>query len=55
MGGLTTYSSFNYETTGLLRERSWALGAANLVLTLVACFLAGLLGLLAARRLVAQG
>jgi CrcB protein len=52
MGGLTTYSSFNYETTDLLRERAWIMGMANVGLTFVACFFAGLLGLVAARRLV---
>jgi CrcB protein len=52
MGGLTTYSSFNYETTTLLRERAWAEGLANVGLTLVACFVAGLLGLALGRRLV---
>jgi CrcB protein len=52
MGGLTTYSSFNYETTSLLRERAWALGFANLAATLLGCFVAGWLGLMAARRLV---
>ncbi|MGH7440294.1 MAG: fluoride efflux transporter FluC [Polyangiaceae bacterium] len=51
MGGLTTYSSFNYETTSLLRERAWALGLGNLAATLVVCFLAGLLGILAANRI----
>ncbi len=51
MGGLTTYSSFNYETTGLLRERAWAAGLLNLGVTLVGCFLAGLLGLALARRI----
>jgi fluoride exporter len=51
MGGLTTYSSFNYETTTLLRERAWATGLVNVAVTLVACFIAGLLGLAAARRL----
>ena len=51
MGGLTTYSSFNYETTSLLRERAWAAGLANVGITLVACFVAGLLGLALARRL----
>ena len=54
MGGLTTYSSFNYETTSLLRDRSWATGLVNLCLTLVVCFAAGLLGLLVARRFVAE-
>jgi CrcB protein len=51
MGGLTTYSSFNYETTSLLRERAWATGLANVGATLVACFVAGMLGLALARRL----
>jgi CrcB protein len=54
MGGLTTYSSFNYETTSLLRERAWAAGVANVGGTLVACFVAGMLGLLAARKLVGE-
>jgi CrcB protein len=53
MGGLTTYSSFNQETTMLLRERAWGLGLANLVLTLVVCFVAGMLGFAAATRLAA--
>jgi CrcB protein len=52
MGGLTTYSSFNLETTQLLRERAWLAGCANVGVTLVACFLAGLLGLVVARRFV---
>jgi CrcB protein len=51
MGGLTTYSSFNYETTSLLRQRAWASGLANIGLTLVACFAAGWLGLALARKL----
>jgi CrcB protein len=51
MGGLTTYSSFNYETTSLLRERAWAAGFANVGVTMVACFVAGVLGLALARRL----
>ncbi len=54
LGGLTTYSSFNYETTSLMRERAWAVGLTNLGATLVGCFLAGLLGLIAARKLVGQ-
>ncbi len=52
MGGLTTYSSFNLETTELFRQRAFATGAANVAVTLVACFLAGLLGLALAKRLV---
>ena len=44
IGGLTTYSSFNYETTELLRERAWATGFMNVGVTWAACFVAGLLG-----------
>jgi fluoride exporter len=51
MGGLTTYSAFNYESTKLLSERGW-LGVLNLGLTLVGCFVMGLLGTFAARRIV---
>jgi CrcB protein len=51
MGGLTTYSSFNQETTSLLRQRAWAGGLGNVGITLVACFAAGWLGLALARRL----
>jgi CrcB protein len=54
MGGLTTYSSFNYETTTLLREGAWAAGLGNVGGTLAACFVAGLLGLVAARAIVGQ-
>jgi CrcB protein len=51
MGGLTTYSSFAYETTRLAQDG--ALGAAflNFALTTVACFGAVLLGLAVAQRL----
>jgi|HubBroStandDraft_1064217.scaffolds.fasta_scaffold53412_3 CrcB protein len=51
IGGLTTYSAFNYETTGLLRQRAWTTGVLNVGITLAACFLAGLLGLAVARRI----
>jgi CrcB protein len=54
MGGLTTYSSFNFETTSLLRERAWATAAANVGITLAACFVAGMLGLITARRLAGE-
>ncbi|HEY1959434.1 MAG TPA: fluoride efflux transporter CrcB [Polyangiaceae bacterium] len=49
MGGLTTYSSFNLETTTLLRDGSYGLAALNASVTLGGCFVAGLLGLVAAR------
>lgn len=50
LGGLTTYSSFNFETTQLLRERAWEAGLVNFGVTAAGCFLAGLLGLAMARR-----
>ena len=49
MGGLTTYSTFNYETTRFLEDRAFALGAANFAATTLGCFLAGLLGMALAR------
>lgn len=45
MGGFTTYSTFNYETTELLREGATTLALANLAATLVVCLVAGFLGL----------
>ena len=54
MGGLTTYSSFNFETTSFLRERAWTTGAANVGITLAACFASGLLGFALAKRLVGE-
>ena len=52
MGGLTTYSSFNYETTRLLQEGAWGTGVLNVALTTSVCFVAGLLGMLLARKLL---
>jgi CrcB protein len=49
LGGLTTYSAFNYETLGLLREGALLIASLNLVLTVVLCLVAGLLGLAAGR------
>ena len=51
MGGLTTYSSFNYETTTLAAQGSSGRAVVNVVAMLVACALAGLFGLWLARRL----
>jgi CrcB protein len=50
MGGLTTYSSFNYETTRFFQDRAWANGLFNFGLTVVVCFVAGLLGYAVAQR-----
>jgi fluoride exporter len=54
VGGLTTYSSFNYETTRLFEEGALAAAAMNLGLTLFGCFLAGWLGLMAAREVLGR-
>jgi fluoride exporter len=51
IGGLTTYSSFNYETTKLLRDGAWTAASLNFCLTTVGCFTAGVFGLLLAKRL----
>jgi len=51
LGGFTTYSSFNFETTTLVTGGQLARGMLNLGITLVACFGAGLLGLVLARRI----
>lgn len=51
LGGLTTYSSFNYETSALVLNGQVLRGVANLAITVVGCFLMGLAGLALARRL----
>ncbi|WP_437759425.1 fluoride efflux transporter CrcB [Sorangium sp. So ce1389] len=54
MGGFTTYSSFNYETIKLVEDGAWWVGALNVVVTVAGCLLAGVLGVVVARRLVAS-
>ena len=49
MGGFTTYSTFNYETTQYLREGALALALGNVAATLLLCLVAGALGLAVAR------
>jgi CrcB protein len=44
MGGLTTYSSFAYETTALFRSGSSAAALGNFAATTLVCFAAVLLG-----------
>ena len=51
MGGFTTYSSFNFETTKLVLDGHPARGLVNVGVTLFGGLAAGLLGLWAARRL----
>jgi fluoride exporter len=52
MGGLTTYSSFAYETTALVRNGSSSAALGNFAVTTVVCFAAVLLGSALARLLV---
>ena len=49
MGGLTTYSTFDYETTRFFQQGAPASALANIALTLVVCFVAGLLGIVLSR------
>ena len=51
MGGFTTYSSFNFETTKLVLDGHAARGLGNIAVTLVGGMTAGLLGLWVARRI----
>jgi CrcB protein len=50
MGGLTTYSSFNLETTQLLQNRGWYAASVNFGSTVGGCFVTGLIGFALARR-----
>ena len=51
LGGLTTCSSFNYETMSLAQQGSVATAALNLGVTVMGGFLSGALGLFAGQRL----
>jgi fluoride exporter len=54
MGGFTTYSTFNYETTEYLREGAWMLATANILATVLICLAAGFAGLALARVFVGR-
>lgn len=54
LGGFTTYSSFNYETTAFFRGGAWLYGSLNVVATVLACLVAGLLGLGLGRLIVGR-
>jgi CrcB protein len=49
MGGFTTYSAFNFETTAYLRMGQWGTAFANVGVTLLGCFAAGMAGVALAR------
>ena len=54
IGGLATYSSFNYETTRLLQDGAPDLAAVNTGLTMGGCVAAGWLGLVVSKHLLGQ-
>ena len=54
IGGLTTYSSFNYETMRLFEEVAPATAFLNLSVTVLGGFMAGWLGLMAAREVLGR-
>jgi fluoride exporter len=54
IGGLTTYSSFNYETTALIERGTLGAAALNAVATIGGAFAAGWLGLIVARMAVGR-
>jgi CrcB protein len=54
IGGLTTYSSFNYETTRLIEEGAVGAAVVNAAVTILGAFAAGLLGLICARQIVGR-
>jgi len=54
LGGFTTYSSFNYQSTALVMNGDTLRGVANVAMTLVGCAVAGLLGLAVARMIPAS-
>ena len=54
-GGFTTYSTFNYETTELLREGATGMAMLNIAGTIGLCLVMGFLGLAAGRWMVSAG
>jgi CrcB protein len=52
MGGLTTYSAFNWETLAFVRQGEWAMGLISVGVTLFGCMAAGVLGLALARAML---
>jgi CrcB protein len=54
IGGLTTYSSFNYETTRLMEEGATSAAAFNATATIAGAFAAGWLGMVCARQLIGR-
>jgi len=53
MGGFTTYSTFSYETMRYVQDGAWTVAIANVLITVVTCLAASLLGWAGARWLLA--
>jgi CrcB protein len=51
MGGFTTFSTFSYETVRLLEEGSMVAAGANILLNVIVCILAALVGVYLARQM----
>lgn len=54
IGGLTTYSSFNYETTRLMEEGATGAAFVNATATILGAFAAGWWGMLCARQFLGR-
>ncbi len=54
IGGLTTYSSFNYETVHLFEESAPTAAVLNLAVTMLGGLMAGWLGLTTAREVLGR-
>jgi CrcB protein len=52
MGGLTTYSAFNFETTNLWLSGARRMALLNFGATTLGCLVSGVLGLMLARKLL---
>ncbi len=51
LGGLTTFSTFSYETFRLLEEGEFLIASANILLSVITCLVCTWLGIMAARSL----
>ncbi|HET6418853.1 MAG TPA: fluoride efflux transporter CrcB [Geobacteraceae bacterium] len=51
LGGLTTFSTFSYETFRLLEEGNFAIATANVLFSVITCLFFTWLGIIAARYL----